>query len=347
MTSTSYKYILEPYRGQRTRHTCPKCKRHKEFARYVDAETGAYLAEQVGKCNRESNCGYHYTPREYFRDHAGVGVNDRWCSSSLWQSVYRVPEEKPVDFISRELMEKTFCRYEANNFVCYLLKLFEEEQVRQLIRQFRLGTSRHWKNGEGLSVVFWQIDVAGRIRQAKVMAYDPDHGGRLKAPDKAYKWSRKSGKYYPDVGRGAKVFFAGKSLVGRSANLKQCFFGEHQLADRPADGVAIVESEKTAVIMSGFVPEVIWLATGGKNGARWTDQSVYGVLQNRKVIMYPDLGAYQNWCDQAKILGAVCEVSVSNLLERKAVGDDWRAGFDLVDYFTKHAIDLGDYPKNL
>lgn len=337
-----YKYILEPYRGQRSRHTCPNCHRHKEFTRYIDTETNQPLAEQVGKCNRESKCGYHYTPKAYFRDHPRWNKQqDQWRQSDLWKTTCQPPAVKPLDYIPQTLMEKTCCSYEKNNFVRYLVQLFGAEKALKLARQFHLGTSKHWKNKEGLAVVFWQVDRSKQIRQAKVMAYHPETGRRLKAGDEAYRFSRKKGIYFLDTGKGAKVYFAGKSLVGRSANLQQCFFGEHQLEDRPEAGVAIVESEKTAIIMSGLFPKVIWLATGGTNGARWTDQTVYRALENRSVICYPDLGAYRQWADKAKVLGAVCEVSVSDLLEQKAADSDREAGFDLADFFVEKIINGG------
>jgi hypothetical protein len=34
----------------------------------MDTETGRQIADTVGRCDRESSCGYHYTPKEYFAD---------------------------------------------------------------------------------------------------------------------------------------------------------------------------------------------------------------------------------------------------------------------------------------
>lgn len=332
---SAHKYLLEPYRGQCTRHSCPNCKRQKEFTRYIDTESGLHLAKQVGKCNRESNCGYHYTPREYFLDNPQSGYQDKWRQSDLWQTKYQPPEVKPIDCIPTELMEKTLCNYEKNNFIRYLALLFNKEKALKLAQQFKLGTSRHWKNQCGLAVIFWQIDRHQNIRQAKIMAYHPETGRRLKAHDEALKFSKLQREYYLDQGKSAKVYFAGKSILGKDANLRQCFFGEHQLASRPEAVVAIVESEKTAVIMTGFFPDVIWLATGGTNGARWTDKGIYSVLKGRSVIFYPDLGAYRKWSEKTKVLGTICKVSVSDLLEHKAIDQDHESGFDLADFMVK------------
>jgi len=58
-------FTLEKYHGTASRHTCPNCSARREFSRYIDAN-GKYLANEVGKCNRESKCNYHLTPKEYF-----------------------------------------------------------------------------------------------------------------------------------------------------------------------------------------------------------------------------------------------------------------------------------------
>ena len=71
-----YRFFLEPW-GWRdhhlggrasNKHICPNCGK-KTFVRYVDSETGAYLGDLVGKCDREDKCGYHYSPAMYFKDH--------------------------------------------------------------------------------------------------------------------------------------------------------------------------------------------------------------------------------------------------------------------------------------
>lgn len=313
-----YKYTLQRYAGRRTRHACPQCRQAVQFTRYADAE-GRELAPHVGKCNRENNCGYHYTPGQFFRDHPRLEGGEAWKQSEAWKTAYTPPtaEVPPPAYLSREVMERTLTAYEKNNFVRYLASLFGEEQALSLARRFCLGTSKKWKEeAGGLSVIFWQIDRAGNIRQAKAMAYNSQTGRRLKAEGKSF------------------VAFIGKQIAGPDANLAQCFFGEHQLPQFPSAPVAIVESEKTAVIMSALMPDAVWLATGGKNGARWTDRAVYNALEGRTVILYPDLGAFSEWQERGKVLATVCNVSASDIVECNAAPEDRQAGFDLADYFT-------------
>ena len=55
-----YRYTLE--KGSR-KHLCPACGK-KTFVRYIDTDTGNYLPEQYGRCDREDNCRYHVNPYE-------------------------------------------------------------------------------------------------------------------------------------------------------------------------------------------------------------------------------------------------------------------------------------------
>src|SRR5215210_7727964 len=53
-----HRYILEK---SSRKHRCPDCGK-KTFVRYVDKETGDYLQEQYGRCDREIRCSYFNPP---------------------------------------------------------------------------------------------------------------------------------------------------------------------------------------------------------------------------------------------------------------------------------------------
>lgn len=315
-----HKFILEPYKTPSSRHTCPGCNKPRKFTRYIDTETGEHLADFVGKCDRVDKCSYHYKPKQFFQDNpeAKEHQKETWKHSEAWKTKYQAPKEQPVQYLPWDILNKTLLDYNENNFVRFLASLFGEEQALNLAKKYKLGTSKKYQNNEGKAVVFWQIDINGNIRQAKVMAYHPATGKRLKAEGKSF------------------VSFMGKKILqNQEANLQQCFFGEHLLKESLGLPVALVESEKTAVIMAGYEPRAVWLATGGKNGAKWTERKVFQALEGRKVIIYPDLGAFNEWKEKAKILGTVCSYAVSDLIEQKAQGSDWEEGFDIADYFLK------------
>ena len=65
----------------------------------------------------------------------------------------------------------------------------------------------------------------------------------------------------PTVPRVPAALMRRKGLLPEEWELSQCLFGEHLLSLYPDRTVALVESEKTAVICAGFIPEYVWLAT--------------------------------------------------------------------------------------
>ena len=71
-------------------------------------------------------------------------------------------------------------------------------------------------------------------------------------------------------------------------------FGEHLLLEHPGMPIALVESEKTAVICSGLMHQYLWLATGGKSCIN--DRLL--VLQGRKIIAFPDIDGFKEWTEK-------------------------------------------------
>uniref|UniRef100_UPI0028B0AAA9 PG0870-related protein n=1 Tax=Epilithonimonas sp. TaxID=2894511 RepID=UPI0028B0AAA9 len=54
----SYRYKLD---SSSKKHRCPACN-NLRFVRYLDEVTATFAAEQYGRCDRESKCGYHSAP---------------------------------------------------------------------------------------------------------------------------------------------------------------------------------------------------------------------------------------------------------------------------------------------
>jgi hypothetical protein len=126
-------------------------------------------------------------------------------------------------------------------------------------------------------VIWWQIDRDGVTRTGKVMKYLAN-GHRDKSDTFPVTWAHKYSKL--------KHLFKGEEL-------KQCLFGEHLLTKYPDKPVALVESEKTAVVLSRIYPENLWLATGGSQGIKSDERLT--PLRGRKVLLIPDNGQYWNW----------------------------------------------------
>jgi len=54
------RYILEKYKGLKSRFDCPRCNGKKTFTKYIDTETNDYLSDHVGRCNKIDKCEYHF-----------------------------------------------------------------------------------------------------------------------------------------------------------------------------------------------------------------------------------------------------------------------------------------------
>ena len=180
---SEYKYILEPYKGINTRFHCPYChNRNKTFSLYIDTETGEHLHDSVGRCNRESNCGYHYTPKQYFQDN-NISF-EVWQPKTYSKPKAAAPIKKNVSFIPVDTFKESLKSYDENNFIKYLIKLFGNDITSRLISKYFIGTSKHW-NG---ATIFWQIDIQGNIRTGKIMLYSPITGKRIKVPFNHIAW---------------------------------------------------------------------------------------------------------------------------------------------------------------
>jgi hypothetical protein len=186
-----------------------------------------------------------------------------------------------------------------------------------LIERYFIGTSKHWPG----STIFWQIGSDKKIRTGKVMLYDTITGKRIKEPFNHIQWVHK--------------------LINQPEfELKQCLFGEHLLIDR-LKPLAIVESEKTAIISSVYLPQFIWLAVGSLTNLNFEKCLS---LAGRKVVLYPDLNGFDKWTAKAKELNERIpgsQFKVSSLLERSATEAERAKGLDLADYLIR--FDLAEF----
>lgn len=281
-----YRYEFE--KGSK-KHHCPRCEK-KTFVRYVDNQTSEYLPLEFGRCDREHKCGYVAHPQ-------GEHVN-------TYKVKYTPPP--PTSYHPIELVKKSGRNFQQNNFIKFLKTLFSNDEVKEVILKYLIGTSKLW----GGATVFWQIDNKQKVRHGKIMLYNPNTGKREKATN---------GKAYINSVR--------STLKLKDFNLNQCLFGLHLINENETRTVAIVESEKTAIIMSLFKPEYVWIATGSKQGFKY---EMIKPLKGYRIIAFPDKSEYTDWLDRAmELKGFGFDISVSRLLEDTALPN----GVDLADVY--------------
>ena len=181
-----------------------------------------------------------------------------------------------------------------------------EEQMAHAAERYRLGRS---KSGR---CIFWMIDETGRV-------YDGHIGNS---------WV-------------SAMLKAREPELLKDWHTEHCLLGLHQLKNekikefKNKTSVAVVESERSAVILSEVLPEYIWMA------------SVYPMNLNvrtlqplcgRRVVLFPPTDetgetflAWVEVADQARRVLHL-DVSVSTVLEDRATEEQKRRKIDLVEY---------------
>ena len=240
--------------------------------------------------------------------------------------------------------ESLFCKaLVANGYLT-------ERQLQRAVWQYRLGAT---KTGR---VIFWQINEHDEICEGKVMSYLPDcHRDKRHNPT----W----------VGHLLSLRYGWGRLPSR-----HCFFGLHLLGGPPLSPpvgggwlpsvyppptgsvhknsfpptggvrgglspIAIVEAEKTAVILSARYPQYIWLAAGGLGEVQ---PDKFRPLRGRHIIMFPDTDpdgiAFKRWSDAANLVMRQLfwedspPIRVSPILEQQATSEQKQRKIDLVDF---------------
>ena len=281
------RFILERYHsGGSNRYECPHCGQKKCFTRYIDTETGEYIADDCGKCNHDSSCGYHYPPRDYFRDHPEYKIDgDNYEPDggpyvlTKTQSFKRVevPVYHQTVFFDLAWAEKAMLR--QSTFRTWFESLpFDEERIQEVLSEYYVGGTANNVIKDGINygpaAVFFMIDDQQCVHDAKMIAYTSD-GHRV--PE----WGNSLRSVCEKSGIGPQLQWTEKVL-----------FGLHLTAKHPDKPVCIVESEKTALVCACRYPDFVWVATGGCGNLQ---SEKLKPLMNRKLLIFPDSGELAKW----------------------------------------------------
>ncbi len=251
------------------KYRCPGCGQ-MTYTPYIDIYTNEGVGEGCGYCDRINHCKYHLPPREYFKTHPRPIASHPFTPKVLIPNKPKQLYTHPVELVEQyHNPSSTFC--------FWLAKVARERGIdiafaKQAYEDYRLGCTSN------RDVIFWQIDINGKVRGGKIMGYGED-GHR--------------------TGQTSWVHSKLKAMGQLTNNFEvtQCFFGEHLLAQRKDDTVCLVESEKSAVVLAMLFPEFVWVASSGCGGL---SREKLEVLKDRHVIVYPDSGEYNNWKQKMK-----------------------------------------------
>ena len=257
-----------PNGDKTTRVYCEHCQR-KEATPYYDTKTNIPINEtHYYKCNHSVSCGYDLKPTR--------GFSSRHNNKSINQTNYRPIRtlKKQIQFIKSDDIQK-ICNLD-HTFLRWMIDRFGEERMAVITaRMLMCGLFLYDENW----TVFLQYDLKGNCRTGKCIQFD----------------------FSGNQPRKNQVNFLHtvKSIVSSPPEyIEQTYFGLNQLNQNLNNHpIAVVESEKTAVIMSVYRPSLIWIATGGKSNLCPIKLKPF---KSRKIILIPDLDAVNDWTKKSK-----------------------------------------------
>ena len=170
----------------------------------------------------------------------------------------------------------------------------QASMIQTIFAAYMVGGSKHTDRHGNRATSFPYINTKGQCVDCKVFHIDEVSGSRKKA-DPIRTWTDKEGT--------AQALQSTWALA--EMRLKEhrdptwCNFGDHLLADRPGVEVAVVESEKSALIAALVIPSKVWVAVGSMQNLTPQRCEPY---RGRTITIFPDRDGIATWEDKAKTL---------------------------------------------
>ena len=200
-----------------------------------------------------------------------------------------------------------------------LLNIFPRERVLKAIDDYLVGFESLDTRKIDNSILYWQVNNQGEILNAKRIYYKAG-GHRDKKVPPMLIWSHRP----------------------------QCLYGLHRYSEHNRHmPVAIVESEKSAIIMSIVQPGYLWMATGSLNNF---NERFLEPVKQAHIIAYPDVdyqrdkrtgksASFELWNRTAIQLNRKgWNIRLSNVLEDMATTPQRMDKIDVTDVAIEHAL---------
>ena len=222
-------------------------------------------------------------------------------------------KEQPFLAINSGYVSQSFDHNLQSDFACYLKTIIKDSGgLFDIVNAYHLGVTKEHH------VIYWYVDKDGIVRMGKVMAYCPNgHRNHAITPFSIAKELSKRGEIPADY------------------VIKKTLFGEHLLCNSLLSDktIGIVESEKTSIICSLFLPNLLWMATGSLGNLQ---EERMNAVMSRDLILFPDTDkdgyAYGTWSKRAEELNKKgWHIQVSDYLEKTATPEQRQAKVDIAD----------------
>lgn len=234
----------------------------------------------------------------------------------------------------------------GSHLVTWLRTKFPREQVDAALKRYHVGGTP-----DG-ATLWWQIDEQGRVHTGKAMQYNPLTGHRVKEQGFPVNWAHRMRRYGEPSELVVPQCLFGFSLLNTEHTVLTTDYTDfsdslHDGSSTPqeenpcnprnpwSEKIGVVESEKTAIIMSLIKPDTVWLATGGKANFK---ESMLAPLIGLEVAVYPDADALHDWYTRAvemnRTLGTRLHIPTGyyNLMDHDEAR---REGWDLADILLR------------
>lgn len=270
-----YKYTLTNKR----RSDCPFCGKHGKYSAFMNTQTHELAAIEYGMC---SSCRESKRPPDNYLQGDSNYVEEN-------KLAYFEADTLNINTINQFYKPKY---YVQNNFIEGLEQKFGEDRIKRVVDLYKLGRF------EDSGIVFPYLYTDNHICTGKIMFYD-DNLNRIKEGKKQYPRYLHNLYYHSDNGdtwdlspySGEYIIDENDNIVEKKFKLKLCLFGHNQIVNDKQKIICLVESEKTAVIMSIILPEYIWVASGGKT---LIQDYKFLFFTLRKCLVFADLSENDN-----------------------------------------------------
>lgn len=220
------------------------------------------------------------------------------------------PPKPQAVYITPQQVSAAQAHAHETSLYIWLCSEFDRAEVNRVFSAYYIGGSKFAEWSGIRATAFPYIDKYGRCVDCHLMHFSTESGSSKEPNGKRRpnSWaiaelteneckkckpmeSRETHKHCPNRENCVKIL--------HRANW--CYFGEHLLAERPTDPIGIVESEKSALILSLAYPKIIWIATNGKSKL---NAEMLAPYRGRRVTLYPDRDGFQEWKTKAMELAA-------------------------------------------
>ena len=261
--------------------------------------------DAIGFVQEIQGCSYPDALR-YLAQKYGIFIDDD-NNIDVKKAKPREVSPPPPDLPKRTWPAEWVKRFKATDkdtFVYWLRTLpwddAQRARIDNVIGAYGVGHSHfstdwHGKHEEHDFTIFWQCDEKAVLHNGHFMKYRVD-GHRMK----------EKGQYNTTWLHARMKYAKTNPFDEDKETASYCLFGQHLMVAAPDAVINIVESEKTAIIMSiayGCMRMNLWMACYGIGNLTNANQLLKPLIEKgKRIVLYPDHDGVERWQEAARLI---------------------------------------------